>query len=204
MASAFGTFARGGKYQKPWIVKKVTGPDGAEIPLTGRSPEQVVSEQEAYLVTSLLKSVIEEGTATAARALKRPAAGKTGTADDQRDAWFVGYTPKISCSVWVGYDDLRSVGRREYGGKAALPIWIDFMQSAHKSSDKQDFIEPEGIVRVQIDPTSGLLAYEGMEDSIEEIFIEGTEPTETAVPPDLVDPGSFIFDQFEEDAGVSE
>ncbi|MCP4603996.1 MAG: PBP1A family penicillin-binding protein [Proteobacteria bacterium] len=201
IAAAYATMASGGKQRSPRVVKRITGPDGVEIPLIGRSHKQVVTEQEAYIVTSFLKSVIEEGTGTGARRLKRPAAGKTGTSNDQRDAWFVGYTPDFVCAVWVGYDDLRSLGRKEYGGKAALPIWVDFMKKAQTGMPERDFEQPLGITTAPIDPKSGLLAFEGMEGAIDEIFIEGTEPTGTAIPPDLIAPDSFLFDQLEVDAG---
>ncbi|MCP4674845.1 MAG: PBP1A family penicillin-binding protein [Deltaproteobacteria bacterium] len=201
IASAYAAFGGGGKYRRAWIVKRITGPGGVEIPLVGRSPEQAITEQEAYLITSLLRSVVEGGTGSRARKLGRPAAGKTGTSNDQRDAWFVGYTPDLVCAVWVGYDDLRSVGRKEYGSRAALPIWLDLMKQAHAKLPKRDFEKPLGIVTVRIDPASGLLAWEGMEEAVEEIFIEGTEPTETAVPPDLVAPDNFLMDQLASDAG---
>ena len=148
-----------------------------------------------------MESVIEEGTGTGAKRLKRPAAGKTGTSDNQRDAWFVGFTPQVVCAVWMGYDDYRSLGNKEYGGRAALPIWVDFMKKAHENMEKRDFERPQGIVEARIDPVTGLLAYEGAEEVIDEIFIEGTEPTETAVPPDLVSPDSFLLDQAAGDAG---
>ncbi len=201
IASAYSAFAGGGRHRRAWIVNRVAGPGGVEIPLVGRSFEQIITEQEAYLITSLLRSVIEGGTGSRARKLGRPAVGKTGTSNEQRDAWFVGYTPDLVCAVWVGYDDLRSIGRKEYGGRAALPIWLDLMKQAHVSLPKRDFEKPLGIVTVRIDPTSGLLAWEGMEEAIDEIFIEGTEPTETAVPPDLVAPDSFLMDQLASDAG---
>ncbi len=201
LASAYGTIARGGERRAPWIVKQITGPDGVKIPLVGRSSRQVVTEQEAYIVTSLLESVVQRGTGMKARRLKRPAAGKTGTSNEQRDAWFAGFTPDWVCVVWTGYDDLRSLGRKEYGGRAALPIWLEFMQKAHEGLPVRDFEVPPGIVTARIDPQSGLLAYEGMEETLEEVFIEGTEPTETAIPPDLISPESFLIDQLDDDAG---
>jgi penicillin-binding protein 1A len=135
--------------------------------------------------------------------LGRPTAGKTGTSNDQRDAWFVGFTPHYTAAVWVGFDDFRPLGKKEYGGRAALPIWLEVMKSAHAGIPRSDFEMPEGILAVPIDPESGLLAYEGMEGALEELFIEGTEPTESAVPPGLVSPDSFLFDQMTGDGGIS-
>jgi penicillin-binding protein 1A len=203
IGSFYAALANRGRWQRPWIVKKVVRSDGVEIPLMGRSPRQVVTEQEAYIMTSLLKSVVEEGTGARARQLGRPAAGKTGTSNDQRDAWFVGFTPDYTAAVWVGFDDFRPLGKKEYGGRAALPIWLDVMKSAHSGLPRRDFEMPEGILAVRIDPVTGLLAYDGMEGAMEELFIEGTEPTESAVSPDLVSPDGFLFDQMTDDSEIS-
>lgn len=197
-AAAYATLANHGKREGPRIIARVLGKDGKEIPLAAPSSEQAVSEQDAFLITSLMRSVVESGTGRKARALGRPAAGKTGTSNDRRDAWFAGYTPNLSCAVWVGYDDLKSIGRREYGNRAALPIWLDFMKAAHKDVIKQDFEEPFGIVTVRIDPKTGLRAFEGMEGAVDEVFIDGTEPHETAVPPELISPDNFMMNQLEE------
>ena len=169
----------------------------------GRSPRPVVTEQEAYIMTSLLQSVVKEGTGARARHLGRPAAGKTGTSNDQRDAWFVGYTPEYTAAVWVGFDDYRSLGKKEYGGRAALPIWLEVMKRAHSGLPSSDFERPAGIVAGRIDPESGLKAYDGMDGAMEELFIEGTEPTESSVPPELVSPDSFLFDQMTQDGGMT-
>jgi penicillin-binding protein 1A len=201
IAAAYSVIVNGGKKQKPWIVKRVVGPDGSELPLLGRVSEQVITPDEAYLTTSLLRSVVTTGTGGKARRLERPVGGKTGTSNQQRDAWFAGFTTDLVCAVWVGYDDFRSIGRKEYGSRAALPIWLDFMIQAHSNIPKRDFDSPPGIVSALIDPTTGLLAYEGLETAFEELFLEGTEPTATAVPPDLVSPADFLYDQITDDAG---
>ncbi|MCU0663980.1 MAG: PBP1A family penicillin-binding protein [Myxococcota bacterium] len=195
MASSYGVFSALGKRVEPWIIKRITTPEGRDWPMPGRTSMEVISEAQAALMTSLLRSVVEEGTGTEALDLGRPAAGKTGTSDEQRDAWFVGYTPQISCAVWVGYDDLRSIGKAEFGAKAALPIWLEFMKFAHEGLPEAEFPQPEGLVTVRIDPKTGLLAYDGMEGALEEWFIDGTEPTETAVPPELVAPSDFLLEQ---------
>ncbi len=195
MASAYAVLAAGGMKHKPWIVRKVVGPNGKELPMIGRKGTRVLAPEEAYLMTSLLKSVIDSGTGRKARALARPAAGKTGTSNDAKDAWFVGYTPDMVAAAWVGFDEPRSLGRKEYGGRAALPIWLDFMKTAHAGRPRTDFEEPPGLVRAVIDPSSGLLAYEDMEGAVEEIFIDGTQPTETALPPDMVSLEGFMLEQ---------
>lgn len=195
MAGAYAVVAAGGERHKPWVVRRVVAPGGKEIPLTGRIPTMVLQPQEAYVITSMLASVVSEGTGRRAAALKRPVAGKTGTSNGQRDAWFVGFTPQLSTAVWIGYDEPRSIGRKEYGGKAALPIWVSFMERALEGEDKEGFDRPEGIVEAVVDPASGLLAYEGQEDGVNEIFIEGTEPMEAALPPDLVSLDGFLREQ---------
>jgi penicillin-binding protein 1A len=195
MASAYAVLAAGGMRHKPWIVRRVVGPNGKELPMIGRQGARVLAPEEAYLMTSLLESVIDSGTGRKARALGRSAAGKTGTSNDAKDAWFVGYTPDMVAAAWVGFDEPRSLGRKEYGGRAALPIWLDFMKVAHAGRPKTDFEEPPGLVRAMIDPSSGLLAYEDMEGAVEEIFIDGTQPTETALPPDMVSLEGFLLEQ---------
>jgi len=170
-------------------------PRGRELALLGRVPERVVTEEEAYLLTSLLTSVITAGTGREAAKLGRPAAGKTGTSNDMRDAWFVGYTPDVAAAAWVGFSDFKPIGKKEFGGRAALPIWLGFMRAAHQGRPGRDFERPPGIVTVRIDPQSGLLAYEGQDDAVEEIFIEGTEPAESALPPDLVSLDDFALEQ---------
>ncbi|MDD5306583.1 MAG: PBP1A family penicillin-binding protein [Deltaproteobacteria bacterium] len=192
MAGAYASLASHGRSARPWIVKRLVGPDGAEIPLLGHAAEQVITEDEAYVITSLLVSVVEEGTGEAAKRLGRPVAGKTGTTNDFKDAWFVGYTPDLAAAVWVGYDDLRPLGRREFGARAALPIWTGFMKQALAGRPARGFERPQGVVTARIDPATGLLAYEGEENAVDEVFIDGTQPTETAPPPDAVTPANLL------------
>ncbi len=106
----------------------------------------------------------------------RPAAGKTGTTDEYRDAWFVGYTPNLLCVVWTGYDDNTPI--RMTGAQAALPIWVNFMKKASRNLPVEEFSSPNGVSIRMIDPTTGGLATEDCPYSRPEVFIEGTEPTE--------------------------
>ena len=184
MAAAYATFASGGVYEAPIIITRIVRADGTEVPLPPRPPSRrVMSEAEAYVTTHLLTSVIQKGTGRAARSLGRPVAGKTGTSNQSKDAWFVGYSTDVVTAVWMGYDDGRSLGRRETGGSLALPAWVSFMRGAHEGKPATDFPRPAGVVTVAIDPKTGLLPYEGQEDAIEEVFLEGTEPTEVAPMP---------------------
>jgi len=142
-----------------------------------RPYKQTVDPVSSFLATNMMRGVIERGTGVQARALRRPAAGKTGTTNDQVDAWFVGYTPQILTGVWVGRDTPTSMGRRETGGRAALPIWLDSMQAFHKDKPKLDFSPPAGIEWVVIDRTTGSLPNADTKKPFLEAFRIGTAPS---------------------------
>jgi penicillin-binding protein 1A len=183
MAAAYATFASGGIYEAPVLVTRITGPDGAAIALPPKPPpRRAMGEAEAYLTTSLLASVVDHGTAASARSLGRPVAGKTGTSNQAKDTWFIGYSPDIVCATWTGFDDARPLGAREQGATTALPAWIAFMRVAHEKRPATEFPRPAGIVTVRIDPKTGLLAYDGEDDAIDEFFLKGTEPEEVSQP----------------------
>lgn len=135
----------------------------------------------AFLVADLLRAPIEHpgGTSVKARALGRPAAGKTGTTNDQGDAWFVGFTPDVVAGVWVGFDVRQVLGAKETGGRAALPIWVEFMKAAHEGRPVRDFPVPEGVSYARVDPATGKLAGEQGSGNFQ-AFLSGSEPTETA------------------------
>ena len=137
---------------------------------------QAATPQGAFLITSLLKGVMDRGTGAKARALgvRGPVAGKTGTTDGYRDAWFIGYTPNIAIGVWVGFDDERPV--KLTGAQAALPIWSELAVRLIPR-DPQDFEMPVGVVRRRVDPKSGQLATSQCPEKTFEFFITGTEPT---------------------------
>jgi penicillin-binding protein 1A len=183
MAGAYAAFAAGGVYETPIVVTKITAPDGRDVPLPPRPPaRRVMGEAEAHLTTSLLASVIDHGTGASARALARPVAGKTGTSNQAKDAWFVGYSTDIVCATWTGFDEPRSLGSLEAGATAALPAWIAFMKGAHDKRPPTEFPRPAGIVTARIDPATGLLAFDGQENAIDELFLDGTAPEVVAVP----------------------
>jgi penicillin-binding protein 1A len=141
--------------------------------------EQLIRPQTAYIMTTLLKGVVEDknGTGGRARAIGREVAGKTGTTNNYYDAWFIGYTPQIVTGVWVGFDKERSIGKGEVGGRAALPIWVDYMKAAHEGLPQMTFPVPEGIVFASIDSDTGRLATAGTKNVLRQAFSEGTEPT---------------------------
>jgi penicillin-binding protein 1A len=141
-------------------------------------PDQLISPQSAYLTTSLLKAVVEDkgGTGGRARALGHEVAGKTGTTNGYYDAWFIGYTQQISTGVWVGFDHEKSLGKEEVGARAALPIWLEYMKTAHENLPQLSFPVPEGIVFANIDSETGELASSTSKNIIRQAFREGTEP----------------------------
>ncbi|MEJ5227718.1 PBP1A family penicillin-binding protein [Thermodesulfovibrio sp.] len=143
LTSAFAVFANGGKKIKPIAIKYVTDNTGKIILQNEPQPEEVLSPEVAYTITEMLKDVVAYGTGTRAN-IGRPVAGKTGTSNEFRDAWFVGYTPQLVAGVWVGYDDMRkSLGHGEAGGRASAPIWAQFMKEVLSSREIQDFQRPE-------------------------------------------------------------
>jgi penicillin-binding protein 1A len=205
LTNAYATFAAGGRWEPPRLVTRIVGPDGVNLPLEAREPARdVMTPAEAYIMTSMLRSVVTSGTGTPAMRLERSVGGKTGTSNEARDAWFVGYSPSIVAGVWVGFDDSRPLGRRETGTRSALPIWIDVMEVADRSPKDTDFAMPSGIVVESIDPASGLLAYEGQPDAIQEVFLTGTAPVEVARPPDVADPNMFLMEQFDGEESSSD
>jgi penicillin-binding protein 1A len=191
LTAAFSSFAAAGEYRPPSIVQRIRDASGAELSLPPHPPaRQVLSAPEAYLVTSALMSVVQEGTAKRAAALGRPLAGKTGTTNQAKDAWFIGYSTDVVAGVWVGYDEALPLGAGESGAATALPVWIEFMRAAHVGKPAVDFPRPAGIVSVQIDSATGLLAAAGQEDAIEEHYLDGTAPTEVAPRDEAAQPES--------------
>jgi len=189
----YSVFANGGYLVDPWFIDSVRdfngNPDYEAQPKTACSSDapclpddplaapRVISPQNAYITTTLMQDVIRHGTGRRARVLKRnDIAGKTGTTNEQKDAWFSGFNPKIATTVWVGYDEPASLGRREFGSRAALPIWIDYMRIALADMPEQPFPQPTGLVKVPIDPKSGRAVSAGTPGAIEEIFREAFAP----------------------------
>ena len=202
LTNAYATFAAGGRWAPTRIVSKIVAPDGTRVQLPpGEPARDVMTPSEAYVMTSMLRSVVTEGTGSPAQRLERAVVGKTGTSNEARDAWFVGYSPSVVAGVWVGFDDSRSLGKRETGTRTALPVWIDVMDAADRTPKETDFAMPSGVTRTRVDPASGLLAYEGQEDAFDEVFLTGTAPVEVANPPDVADPNLFLMEQYDEEGG---
>jgi penicillin-binding protein 1A len=155
---------------------------GLPVDRKTQHPDQLISPELAYLTTSLLRAVVEDlhGTGRTLRVLKRPLAGKTGTTNDQADAWFIGYSPDIATGVWVGHDETNLLGYKETGGRAAAPIWVDYMREALKGRRVRDFPVPDAIVFARIDRKTGLLANPDSRGVVFEAFLPGTAPTKSA------------------------
>jgi penicillin-binding protein 1A len=194
LASIYNVFASGGMRIKPAGVKYITDAKGRVVESNEPAPEQAISPQTAFLVTSMMEDVVQQGTGWRARALGFPVAGKTGTTNEYKDAWFVGYSSSLVACVWVGYDNFRTLGPRETGARAASPVWVEFMNNAVKGK-AEPFAQPEGIVSYFIDPKTGLLSPE--DSGIREYFREGTEPRQYAPYKsiwEVRDPSRFNFD----------
>jgi penicillin-binding protein 1A len=198
LTSAFAVFANGGERIKPIFIKKIVTMKGEvleentpyiemeekeeeeEMPKTP-SPalkEQVISPQNAFIMTHLLQGVVQHGTGQRAKVLGRPVAGKTGTSSDYSDAWFIGYSPSLLAGVWVGFDDKTSLGKNETGARAALPIWISFMSQALKNTPIETPKPPHGITFIKVNIETGLPANTDSPETITEAFIDSSIPRE--------------------------
>ena len=153
-----------------------TGAPGAE-----RRAPRVLEARNAWLMYSLMRDVIQRGTGRKARVLERDdLAGKTGTTNDQYDAWFSGFSPDLVATAWIGFDEFRPLGRRETGASAALPMWIAYMKEALEGVERRDVPPPEGIVTVRIVPETGELAGASHEGTVFESFRRERVPTQVA------------------------
>jgi penicillin-binding protein 1A len=197
LTRAYGVFANGGNLVTPLFIDKIVDRNGQNLEENGPQVKPVISPETAYIMTDLLQAVIQEGTGWRVKALKRPAAGKTGTTNDLRDAWFMGYTPGLVTGVWVGYDDRRSMGTGETGSRAASPIWLSFMSQVLEDRPVNDFVVPDKIVFAKIDGETGLLASPYSKETLFQAFKAGTQPTTYSPKPSS--PKSKQFLQFDMD-----
>jgi len=178
LASAYQVFANGGIWLEPSGITEIVDHSGRSLWKPTAASRVVLSQETAYILTNMLQGVIQRGTARAARSLPFPVAGKTGTTEDSRDALFVGYSPAVVTAVWVGNDSGRSLGRKETGARAALPIWLEIMQKVLPTTTVEDFEVPGGVILIRMDARSGLLGNGKCTEVVEAAFIKGTEPAE--------------------------
>ena len=174
MTSAYSLFPNQGVRMEPYSVMSIADREGNLLEENRPQPREAIRADTAFIMTNVMRGVVDHGTATAAAALKWPLAGKTGTMDEYTDAWFIGFDPSITIGVWVGYDEKKPLGTGETGASAALPIWIDVMRAyLGKHADRSkvpEFDAPGNIVFVPV------------EEGLMEAYIKGTEPQETALP----------------------
>jgi penicillin-binding protein 1A len=188
MARGFSVFANGGFLVTPYIVERVTDSEGSEVfaatPAVAcadcpgeQAAPQAISPANAFVMTDVMTDVIQRGTATSAKSLGRSdLAGKTGTTSDRRDAWFVGFNADVTAAAWVGFDQERSLGDNEEGGRTALPMWIAFMEEALRDQPEHRLPEPPGVVRMWVDRSSGRPASAGASGAVFEAFLEAHVP----------------------------
>ena len=184
IVNSYSVFANQGNFIEPSFVTKIVDRDGNVLEEMNPDRKKVIEKSTAYIMTTLLEGVVQNGTGHRIKALGRPVAGKTGTTNDLYDAWFVGYTPELITGTWVGYDDKQSIGEGETGSRAASPIWLGFMQKALKEKPVRVFPVPEGVVFAKIDAETGLLPIPESQNTIFECFKEGTVPTALTPKPD--------------------
>ncbi len=176
LVRAYGVLANEGKRVQPFFITKIVDRTGHVFEEAQVKVEQVIDPRIAFMTSYVMQDVVESGTGQRVKKLGRPVAGKTGTTDDTRDAWFMGFTPSVVAGVWVGFDQERSLGRLEVGGRAAAPIWLYFAEKALQGMPVEVFPIPEGIVFTKVDPKTGAPAKPSTRGSIFECFLEGTTP----------------------------
>ncbi len=183
MVRAYGTVAiEGQQSPPPFLIRRIVDRNGKVLESREQSPgEQVIDKQTNFQMLQCLQGVAQRGTGgRVASEIQWPLAGKTGTTDDHTDAWFVGFSTRIACGVWVGLDEKKTIYKGADGGKAAVPIWIEFMKVALQSTTKEDFPVPEGMQVVEIDRVTGLRASGGTprEDRVSLAFKPNQAPKE--------------------------
>jgi penicillin-binding protein 1A len=182
MCQAYTAFARDGSYVKPRLVLSVKSAWGETLYKSEPQFVEAISPQNAFLMVSMLKEVINVGTGGAAKALGKPLAGKTGTTNNEQDAWFMGFTPHLLTGVYVGYDQLQSMGREGSGAHTALPIWLEYRKAVENSYPPDDFLPPEGIVWARVENSQAVSSKgDPAPESYFLPFYEGTQPTQTDV-----------------------
>ena len=178
LTSAYAVFPNRGESIKPYGVMEVVDHNGRIVWRAKPKKRLVMSRTGAAIMTDMLTGVIKEGTGKKANIIKRPVGGKTGTTDKCKDALFIGFSPSIATGVWVGQDKFVTLGKRETGARAALPVWMEFMGKALADKPFQYFDIPDDVVQVYIDPVSGLPENTESPNAVTALFKKGAEPRE--------------------------
>jgi penicillin-binding protein 1A len=183
LTRAYSVFANQGFLVEPVFILKILDRDGNVLEEAPGERRKVIEKDTAFIMTSLLESVVQHGTGQRIKALGRPSAGKTGTTNDMYDAWYIGYTPEYITGVWVGFDSEAPLGKTETGAVAASPIWLGFMKRLLANEPVKTFQPPEGVVFAKIDAETGLLPVPESRKTLFECFKEGTVPLEYSKRP---------------------
>ncbi|KPA12523.1 Penicillin-binding protein, 1A family [Candidatus Magnetomorum sp. HK-1] len=177
LVKAYTVFASSGYLIEPVCITKIENQAKQAIPLPPKpEKKQVIEASTAYCITHMLEGVVQHGTGQRVKSLKRPIAGKTGSTNNLYDAWFIGYTPRYITGVWVGFDQPKSIGKKETGARAAIPIWLSFMENMLSGKSARKFSIPPGVVFSKIDADTGCLATPNTKNIFYECFKEGTHP----------------------------
>jgi penicillin-binding protein 1A len=176
LTTAYGAIAAGGVRHDPLMILSVKDRAGRVLEEHAPTAAEGLSPESAHVLTTMLQTVVSDGTGWKVKELGRPVAGKTGTTNDYVDAWFVGFTPDLVTGVWVGQDRRESLGWQETGSRAAIPIWLTFMTAAVEGRAASVFTVPPGVVFAKIDPERGVLASAEDPDAVVEVFRDGTVP----------------------------
>ncbi|HRS98048.1 MAG TPA: PBP1A family penicillin-binding protein, partial [Smithella sp.] len=177
LVAAYDVLANQGQKVTPYFIKKIVDRTGNVFEENEPKTEQVIDPRIAFISTYVMQDVVTRGTGTRVKSIGRSVAAKTGTTNDCRDAWFIGYTPSLIAGVWVGFDQEMSLGKQEVGGRAAAPIWLYFMEKALQNIPVESFPVPDGITFVKVDPHTGKPS--GAPGAIAEAFLEGATPADT-------------------------
>ena len=207
VTTGYSEFVNGGKKISPSLIDQIQDRNGKTIwrhdprkcdgcndpkwngqaePLLPDTREQLIDPRTAYQIVSFLQGVVQYGTGVTVQAVGKPVAGKTGTSNDSRDTWFVGFSPDLACGVYVGFDNPRTLGKLEQGATVAAPIFRDFMKGALADVPPTPFRVPPGIEFVSVDRLTGALVTDGAPGSIMEAFKSGTAPGDPGAPPPIV------------------
>ena len=176
ITAAFAVFPNGGNHISPHGISEILDRENVSLWRARPAIRPVITEAEAAIMVDMLQGVVEEGTGKQARRLNLPVGGKTGTTNDFKDALFVGFSPAVAAGVWVGMDDSSPLGNKETGARAALPVWIDFMEATRPESTTLYFDIPDNMRNVWMDPVTGRAAVDGVDGAVKALFVSGTEP----------------------------
>ena len=197
VTNAYATIADGGVYKSPIFITKIVQ-GNQELPLKPQTSHVAIQPDVAYVLADMLKSVAFQGTAKKYLGkFPRDVAGKTGTTNSTKDAWFVGFTQDMACGIYIGYDDPKTLGKGEGGSATAVPIFADFMTEYHKDLPIQNFKKPDSVVELDVDDATGLLPRDPTKKTRHEVFLQGTQPTKMAPAPEEDNTQNWMIRQFD-------